>query len=346
VVLVAPFVLEYRPDTRGIGLVREHESFTRLVADLVLIYALPLLVLAAAFARRLDVPRRYLAWAGTGLLVVLVLLAPWNVAGLLLVLVASAVAAHAAFDAALPQAERFYWLVAAVALALVAVGDFVYIRDAFDGTENYRFNTIFKAGYQAWYLFAIVAGVGLRWASEWLRGLPVRLWQASAVVLLMLLAVYPVAASYARTDGFSRGPTLDGLAWLEERAPGDVAAIEWLRSEVAGDPVVLEAVGPDYSPDGHARISTFTGLPTVVGWVGHELQWGHDPGRRARDVDVVYRTRDERRARRLLERYGVRYVVVGSLERQTYPPDSLAKFERLGRRVFHGQGTEIFALSA
>jgi uncharacterized membrane protein len=113
---------------------------------------------------------------------------------------------------------------------------------------------------------------------------------------------------------------------------------------VAGDPVVLEAVGPDYSPDGHARISSFTGLPTVVGWVGHELQWGHDPGRRAEDVDLIYRTRDVRRARELLARYDVRYVVVGSLEREGYPPASLRKFEQLGRVAFRAPGAVVYAL--
>ena len=52
---------------------------------------------------------------------------------------------------------------------------------------------------------------------------------------------------------------------------------------------MLEAVGDDYSAFGHARISTFTGLPTVMGWLGHELQWGHDPGRRRQDVEALYR---------------------------------------------------------
>ena len=64
---------------------------------------------------------------------------------------------------------------------------------------------------------------------------------------------------------------------------------------------MLESVGDDYSAFGHARISTFTGLPTVMGWTGHELQWGHDPGSRRADVDLLYKTPDAAVARPLLD---------------------------------------------
>ena len=96
---------------------------------------------------------------------------------------------------------------------------------------------------------------------------------------------------------------------------------------------MLESVGDDYSAFGHARISTFTGLPTVLGWPGHELQWGHDAGRGAADVARMYERRRGRRARTLLRRYGVRYVVVGPLERTDYGDAGVAKWDQLGRRV-------------
>ena len=74
--------------------------------------------------------------------------------------------------------------------------------------------------------------------------------------------------------------TSTGCAGCRSPRPGDPGAIEWLRDHAPHGSVVLEAVGDDYSAFGHARISTFTGLPTVMGWPGHELQWAHDPGRR------------------------------------------------------------------
>ena len=108
--------------------------------------------------------------------------------------------------------------------------------------------------------------------------------------------------------------------------------------------VVLESVGDDYSAFGHARISTFTGLPTVLGWPGHELQWGHDAGTRRADVARMYEETGANEARALLRRYGVRYVVVGRLERTDYGDGGIAKWDALGRRVFDANGTTIWEL--
>jgi hypothetical protein len=91
-----------------------------------------------------------------------------------------------------------------------------------------------------------------------------------------------VAATYSRSRGFDHSPTLNGMAWLEHAAPADGAAIRWLRRHQARPATVLEAVGPDFDPAGSARFSTFTGLPTVLGWGGHEVQWGHKPAGAAR----------------------------------------------------------------
>jgi YYY domain-containing protein len=344
--LVAPFAAHFSPTTDGLGLVRNHDPLTRLVTDLGSIYSLPLWVLLAALAYRLSVPWRYLVWSAVALMVILVLLAPEHLAGLFLVLLVAAVALHAWLDTRLPTADRFFWLLVGVACGLVAAWDFVYIRDVFDGTANYRFNTVFKLGYQVWFLLAVAAGYGVVQSSKWLRGPALWAWRTGLVILVGLVAVYPVAGPYARTAGFRSSPTLDGERWLERSAPDDAAAIGWLREHAVGSPVLVEAVGPDYSPEGHGRVSTFTGLPTVLGWAGHELQWGHDPGRRASEVTTLYQTRDLDLSRKLLERYGVRYVFVGSLERRQYPAVGLVKFRQLGRIVFRSGPTVVYDVGA
>jgi len=213
----------------------------------------------------------------------------------------------------------------------------VYVRDAFDGSENFRFNTIFKLWYQAWYLLAVAAGYALVNATRWLRPVPLAAWGAGLVVLVAAGAAYPLAAPAARTSGFAAAPTLDGARWLP---PDDAAAISWLRRHADGPAVVAEAVGDDYSDS--ARVSTFTGLPTVLGWAGHEIQWGHDPGRRADDVALLYETADPEVARAVIRRYGVRYVFVGSLERELYDPAGLAALGRLGPVAFRSGDTVVY----
>jgi uncharacterized membrane protein len=82
----------------------------------------------------------------------------------------------------------------------------------------------------------------------------------------------------------------------------------------------------------------------VLGWAGHEVQWKHDPGTREADVRALYTGTDAVAAGRLLDRYGVDYVVAGPIERTDYGNAGLAKWDDLGRRVFDRDGTTVWLL--
>lgn len=345
VLFFLPFWLHFTPATGGLAIVGAHSGFRQFVHDYGLIYGLPLFVVGTALVLRLGrlgLKGRTLVWNAVPAIVLLVVLAPGHLTGIALLLGAFAVALHAAIFTDENQPHRFFWLLAAGAFGLLALSELVYIRDVFAGTPFYRFNTVFKLGYQAWFLFAIAAAVGVWTSRRWLSREAWPLLLGGVALLITAALVYPVAGTYSREGRFSNAPTLDGLGWLRIRAPGDVAAIEWLRAHDAPGEAILETVGPDYDPLGRARVSTYTGLPAVLGWAGHEIQWNHPPGSRFQDVRSIYSTSDVDEARRLLERYHVRYVFVGSLERMDYPSSSLDKFSQLGRLAFASQGTSIY----
>ena len=347
VVLLLPFWLNFDPPSRGIGAVSDHAPFTTWAGDTALIYGGLAWLVAAAYAGRvLAAPRpaRLAIWLAVGAAFVLSLLAPLHYSQIAALAAAAGVALHAALRSRLGPAERFVWVLIAVAAGCLLVPELIYVRDEFDGTVNYRSNTVFKLGYHAYLLLAIAAACAVPWAGRWLPRRMWTGWAAVAAVLLLLGLVYPYAGPYAKTRGYSASPTLDGLGWLRARAPGDVGAIEWLRANAPGDAVVLESAGPDYSVFGHGRISTFSGRPTVMGWAGHEVQWAHDPGSRLDDVRRIYSAATAAEARPLLARYGVRYVVVGPLERTDYPDTGLAKWDQLGRRVYDRDGTTVWEL--
>jgi uncharacterized membrane protein len=232
-------------------------------------------------------------------------------------------------------------------LALLLIPELVYLRDAFDNGNLERMNTVFKAGYQAYLLLGLAAGCALPWAAVWIRSRAAWTgWAFVAAVLILLGLVYPYAGGYARTGGYANSPSLDGLKWLRDRSPGDPGAIAWIRDHTPGDAIVLEAVGDDYSAFGHGRVSTFSGRAAVMGWQGHEVQWQHDPGSRAADVEQLYTTTDVRAARTLLDRYGISHVVVGPIEQTTYGDAGNAKWDQLGERVYSEQGTTVWAIRA
>jgi uncharacterized membrane protein len=82
----------------------------------------------------------------------------------------------------------------------------------------------------------------------------------------------------------------------------------------------MEATGDPYSE--FARISSHTGVPTVLGWANHEGLWRSNDAevaQRAAAVRTFYTTTDQRTAATVLQKYHVTHVVVGDMERRTYP---------------------------
>ena len=347
VVLVLPFWLSFNPAASGIGLVDERRPFPRFMGDMALLYGIFAGLLAGAFAARLLAtrrPARVLVWGLVATIFAGSLLAAADLAGVAVLALLLGVAIGAALSPGLAAPERFLWLLVSGSLALVITPELVYVRDAFDDSDLFRMNTVFKLGYQAWLLLALAAACALPWASAHLPRRAWPLWAAGAAVLVLFGLVYPYAGTYARKEGFARSPSLDGLAWLRPTAPGDPPAIDWLRANTPGSAVVLEAVGDDYSAFGHARMSTFSGRATVLGWPGHELQWDHQPGGRAEDVRTLYTTDDLDEAREIIARYGIDYVVHGPIERTTYGDAGLAKWQDLGEVVFERDGTTIWQI--
>ena len=224
------------------------------------------------------------------------------------------------------------------------------MRDAFDGSALYRMNTVFKLGYQAWLLLAIAAAlraaVGGRVAAARARWARLGGGRARSLLAARRSSTRTRAPTRARAASRTRRRST-GCGWLRRRAPGDPGAIDWLREHAPGDAVVLEAVGDDYSAFGHARISTFTGLPTVIGWPGHELQWEHDPGTRARRRRALYTTPDARRRARAAR--PLRRSATSSSGRSSAPTTAtpgVAKWDQLGRRVFDRDGTTVWRAQA
>jgi YYY domain-containing protein len=349
-VLILPFLLNFDPEARGIGFVHVRRPFGKWLGDMGLIYGILAWPLVGALCARLFESRNAWRWIGGGLAAAVVagsVLATDDLAGAMVVAIWMAVGIGAILSRELSAPLRFLWILIAGGAALLLIPEILYLKDAFDGSPLFRMNTIFKAGYQAYLLLGLAAACALPWTGVWLRRRALWApWAAIAAVLILLGLVYPYAGSYARTGGFANSPTLDGLKWLEARSPGDPGAIDWLRANAPGDSIVLEAFGDDYSAFGHGRISTFTGLATVIGWAGHEVQWQHDPGTRSADVKTLYTTTDVDVARELIARYGIRYVVFGPIEQTTYGDAGVAKFDQVGRKVYSAAGTTVWDLKA
>ncbi len=212
----------------------------------------------------------------------------------------------------------------ALGFVLVIGAEIFFIQDTFAD----RMNTVFKVYYQVWTLFAIAAvgTLAVIWRefarASWLKP---ALLIVTSVALLAGLA-YPLIAYRQWANGYADWQTLDGLAYLADTHPDELAAIEWVVDNVGEDDVVLEAAGCSYGnsyrPDvRNNRVSAFSGVPTVIGWGGHEHQWRNG---QPEDEEITVRQEDVRAMfedphNQLFDRYGVTYLYVGTLERDGDP---------------------------
>ncbi len=241
--------------------------------------------------------------------------------------------------------EQFVLILVLVGLALPLAVEFVYLRDNF-GT---RMNTIFKFYFQAWVLLALASAFAVYYVSHHVRGGLRLVWQAGMALLVAGGLVYPVLATPNKADFFKNAPTLNAIAWIADYHPGDYAAIEWLRAKAPGQAVILEAPGAPAGQYGaynySGRISAMTGLPTLLGWGGHQSQWRgnyDEPARREPDIALLYNSSDIRQAQALLDKYGITYVIVGATERERYSPQGLKKFEQFMDVAFQQGDTIIY----
>jgi uncharacterized membrane protein len=254
---------------------------------------------------------------------------------------------------------------------------------ALDG-DIQRMNTVFKFYIHVWVLFAAAAAFGAWYLFDVVRpqvplkvsvpktGLqPARLlrpaFTACVVGFLAAAIIYPLFATPARVrdrfdnEGAIRPRTDDGLAYMNGATYNDqggtidivddFAAIQWLRDNVKGSPTIIEGNTPNYRWGG--RMSINTGLPTVLGWDFHQTQQrGVMPTldglirQRQADVNEFYTASNPKQAQLILDKYNVRYVILGEVEQLYYPGPGLENIQDgLGgmlQKVFEYGGTQIY----
>ncbi|MBE7559616.1 hypothetical protein HS125_11950 [bacterium] len=236
-----------------------------------------------------------------------------------------------------------------VGLGIAAGVEFFFIQETW-GYPEHRYNTVFKFYLQVWTYLALAAGAAMgllirfrsRPESDDLPAQARRLGRTALVlfgfgVLLPLTLVFPIVGSYTITRGIGSKtnngdiPGLDGLSWFKKQDPDNYWAMKWLTFNIPGQPTVLEAPGTSYWHE-TSRISTMTGLPTILGWPHHSKERSHpDPevSQRERDAIAIYSSQDKRRVVRLLQDYGVDYIYVGAQELRRFG-NVHRKFSRYG----------------
>jgi YYY domain-containing protein len=259
----------------------------------------------------------------------------------------------------LTDAKRFVLFLIGTAMFITILVEVFTVRG-----DIGRQNTIFKFYLQAWLMLAVGAGAALAWTLpalfKWLPGWRV-FWQSAMIVLISGAALFTVTGTSGkiRDRWIIEAPrTLDAMGFMEYALfddfgqrldlSEDYRAIRWMQDNVQGSPVIVEANCPEYR--WCTRFTIYTGLPGVIGWNWHQRQQRVFTSTQVQDrVDEVgefYNSTDLVFSRDFLNKYDVKYIIVGQLERAAYTPEGIEKFEQAEgnywREVYRDGATVIY----
>lgn len=242
--------------------------------------------------------------------------------------------------------DLFAVLMGFCAIGLVAIPELVYVRDIYEN-GNARANTMFKLTYQAYIMFGMTMAYVIFRLLIVNRKKILRAVAAIGLVLLLWTCGYfgrSVDSWFGQVLDPSQYKGLNATAFLETDYVEDVGAIRWLKENIQGSPVVLEANGDSYSE--YERVSAMTGLPTVMGWYVHEWLWRNDVAdlnEKSGEIETIYTSADTDKVQELINKYDISYIFVGSCEREKYGENlNNAGLESLGEIVYQDSDYETY----
>lgn len=306
-----------------------------LIAPFLLVWGIPIGIGAMWLLSRVQqvfplAPNRGIQISAVLIIVAILLALPPITATTVLCIMLSGVALLLAWrDAA---EVRFLHLGVSLVFAILLALEYIVVRG-----DVGRMNTVFKVSFQLWLWTGLLIPLILFWTLRNRRYL-------TGGLMLMLIGLgllYPLYSIPARYEDSHAGElTLDGNHFLEQfelpegPVTEDVEIIRYLRAQADGYPVIAEWYNNEYN--WNSRFSVQTGLPAIVGWANHmRQQYGEslapEVEYRIAAMQTLYTSDDVDTMRNIIQQYGVKYIIVGLLERENASPAALEQFEAMAQ---------------
>lgn len=225
----------------------------------------------------------------------------------------------------LDKTDSYIFLMILASLLIVFSTEILYIKDllAVENFSQRRSNTVYKFWYEAWIMFSIAIPYVLYKVLSFRNSFykPTLLVVLGVLSLTVIYPTYNFVATYYNRVHTVENPviTLDGTKYLFKDFPDIYNGIAYLKT-LDRDVVLLEPPGEQYG-ENHSIFSSYTGVPSVLGWYNHERVWRGAPPEiyeRLYDIKKMYLGTDSNEVAKLLQMYEVDYVVINDHARELY----------------------------
>jgi uncharacterized membrane protein len=230
--------------------------------------------------------------------------------------------------------------------SIIVGTEIIFIKDIYftANPEYFRANTVFKMWYQAWLILGISASYAIYYVINNTNKGTKYIFVTLCTLILISVFIYPINGIYylVRTNKSLSYRGLNGTMFLQDELSEEKKAIEWLNTSQKTPVVIIEKPGDAYTTD--SLFSVFTGNPTAVGWTNHEYGWRGDWGEIAKviqDVNTIYTSTNIQEVEKMLDKYNVTYVIIGSKEIEKYGLGAGKTVKEIGQVIYNNPSVNI-----
>lgn len=236
-------------------------------------------------------------------------------------------------------------------LILVLLPEFVYLKDIYfyENPPFARANTVFKVWYSAWPLIAVSSAALAFLTLDRLKKRSYYSLTIGVVIICFVLgygsfrgfSILIQDGTFERFSGLAKdntSNTLDGFAYLQYLEPKKLDVINWVNKNIKDQPVVAQASGESYTT--LSWFSSYTGLPSTLGWSSHEWGWRYDANSwaeisfRMEEINSLYESKIPNDLKNQAAQMNAEYILIGPDEFEKYSIDKTNFDTTFGEPVY------------
>jgi uncharacterized membrane protein len=165
-------------------------------------------------------------------------------------------------------------------------------------------------------------------------------------IILAISNIYFVTSSYLTkiNESGNLSTNLSSIIHLQNDT-NKYDLITYIKQNSNYNDVLVESKGQSYTKD--SQISSETRIPTILGWVGHELQWRSNHEEifdRELDIDTFYMSHDSEEIINIINKYSITMIILGPNEIEKYNINSLDRFLQFSEIIYENSEYKLLRI--